>query len=199
VDAETWNERYAATDRLWSAGPNQFLAAEAADLEPGRAIDLACGEGRNAVWLAERGWAVTAVDFAEVALDRGRAAAAERELEVDFVCADVVAYEPDVHAFDLVAVLYLHLPAGERDVVFQRAAEAVAPGGTFLLVGHDRSNIEHGYGGPDDPAVLNTPDEVASALDGLEVERAEVVEREVETADGVRVALDTLVRAHRPQ
>ncbi len=197
MDANGWNQRYAATDRLWSAGPNQFLAAEAADLPPGRALDLACGEGRNAVWLAEQGWTVNAVDFSDVAVDRGRAAAAERNTEVDFDVADVVTYEPEVRGFDLVAVFYLHLPVGEREPVLRRATAAVAPGGTFLLVGHDRSNIEDGYGGPDDPAVLSTPEEVVAELGGLVVERAEVVERVVDTADGPRVALDTFVRAHR--
>jgi SAM-dependent methyltransferase len=199
MDADAWNRRYAGTDRLWSAGPNQFLAAEAADLPPGPALDLACGEGRNAVWLAERGWTVTGVDFADVALDRGREAARHRGVTVEFVTADVVTYEPPAAAFDLVAVFYLHLPAAEWELVLPRAVAAVAPGGTFLLVGHDRSNLDGGYGGPQEPTVLTTPGEVAARLGDLVVERAEVVERGVDTDDGPRVALDTLVRAHRPQ
>ena len=76
MDSEAWDERYAATELVWSAEPNQFVAAECADLAPGRAVDLAAGEGRNAIWLAGRGWAVTAVDFSSVALERGRRLAA---------------------------------------------------------------------------------------------------------------------------
>ncbi|MDW8338931.1 MAG: class I SAM-dependent methyltransferase [Thermoleophilia bacterium] len=193
---EDWNRRYAAKELLWSAGPSRFLVAEVEGLAPGRALDLACGEGRNAVWLASRGWRVTAVDFAEVAIARAARRAEREGLEVDLVCADLLEYEPEERAFDLVLVFYLQLPAAERRLVLQRAAGAVAPGGTFLLVGHERANLEQGTGGPSDPRVLYAPEEIAAELPGLEIERAERVFREVEGAE--RPAIDALVRARRP-
>jgi SAM-dependent methyltransferase len=193
VKRDEWNRRYAGRELLWTGEPNRFFAAETAGLPPGRGLDLACGEGRNAVWLAERGWEVTGVDFADVALEKARRLAEARAVDVTWVHADVLDYEPPAAAFDLVALVYLQLPADELRRVLERAAAAVAPGGVLLVVAHDRSNLEHGHGGPQDPSVLATPAEVAADLVALEVDRAEVVERR----DGDLVALDLLVRAHR--
>jgi 2-polyprenyl-3-methyl-5-hydroxy-6-metoxy-1,4-benzoquinol methylase len=194
---EEWDRRYAEAGLLWSAEPNRFLAAEVAGLRPGRALDVAAGEGRNAIWLAERGWQVTAVDFSEVAVAKGRRLAEARGVAVDWVVADVTVFRPESGAFDLVAVLYLHLPAEERRRVLAAAAGAVAPGGTLLVVGHDRTNLTEGHGGPQDPAILLTPEEVAAELPGLAVVRAERVRRPVEEAErhGGGPAIDTLVRA----
>jgi SAM-dependent methyltransferase len=195
VRREDWDRRYAETELLWSAAPNRFLVAEAASLEPGRALDLACGEGRNAVWLAELGWRVTAVDFSPVAIDKARARAAREGRDVEFVCADLLEYEPEPSAFDLVLVLYLQLPADERRRVLSRAAAALAPDGTFLLVGHDLLNLTEGVGGPSDASVLYTPHDIVPELPGLEIGKAERVLREVVDSD--RPAIDALVRARR--
>lgn len=189
-----WNRRYAGSELLWTAEPNRFLVAEISGLPPGRALDLACGEGRNAVWLAERGWEVTGVDFADVGLDKARGLAAARGVDPTWVEADLLDYDPPPEAFDLVVILYLQLSADERHRVLRSAAAAIAPGGTLLVVAHDRSNLEHGHGGPQDPRMLATPQEVAGDLDGLEIQFAKVVERR----DGDLVALDLLVRARRP-
>jgi SAM-dependent methyltransferase len=194
---ERWNEKYDAAELLWSEGPNRFLVAEVGELPPGRALDLACGEGRNAIWLAELGWVVTGVDFADVALAKATTRAAARSVDVDFVHADLVDWVPPAGAFDLVLVLYLQLPADELRAVLGRAAAAVAPGGTFLLVGHDLLNLTEGHGGPSEPAVLYTADDVVAGVPGLAIERAERVLRPVEGAE--RPAIDVLVRARRPR
>ena len=198
MDSVEWDRRYRGTELLWTAEPNRFLVSEAAGLRPGRALDVACGEGRNAVWLARRGWQVTGVDFSAVALEKAAGLAEANEVEAEWVVADLLEYRPEEHAFDLVLLFYLQVPEAQRREIVRAAATAVAPGGTFLLVAHDRSNIEHGYGGPQEPAVLYSADEVVDDLDDLRVERAERVERPVQTADGERVALDALVRASRP-
>ncbi len=197
MDAADWNRRYEEHGLVWSAEPNQFLAAEVTDLTPGRALDLACGEGRNALWLAEQGWDVTATDFSDVALAKARDLAARRGVDVEWVLADVLDYEPEPRSFDLVAVFYLQVPADERRRVLEKAAGAVAPGGTVLVVGHDVENLSTGARGPRDPEVLMTPETVASELPGLHVERAERVTRTVETDDGEATAIDTLVRGSR--
>ena len=152
-----WNERYTGRELVWTAEPNRLFAAEIADLPAGRALDLACGEGRNAVWLAERGWRVTGVDFAAVGLAKARDLAASRGVEVDWVHADLLQYEPEAGVFDLVAILYLQVPHDELDVVLRRAATAVARGGTLLVLGHDTTNLRDGHGGPKDVSVLFTP------------------------------------------
>jgi SAM-dependent methyltransferase len=197
VEREDWNRKHGEAGPLFGVEPNRFLVAEAADLPPGRALDLACGAGRNAVWLAERGWTVTGADFSDVALANARALAAERGVDVEWVHADLRDWEPPARAFDLVAVFYLQLPAEELAPIVARAAEAVAPGGTLLVVGHDLQNLNGGHGGPKDPRVLFTPEDVAAELPGLEVEKAERVLRSVETEDGEAQAIDALVRARR--
>jgi SAM-dependent methyltransferase len=194
---EDWNDRYAQKELVWTAEPNRRFAAEVGGLEPGRALDLACGEGRNAVWLAERGWQVTGVDFSDVALAKAAELAASRGVEVDWLVADVLEYRPEARAFDLVAVLYLQLPRDELLHALESAAGAVAPGGTLLVLGHDTTNLTHGHGGPKDASVLYTAADVVPALRDLVVERAEAVERTVPLADGEAVAIDAFVRAHR--
>jgi len=200
VDSQAWDRRYADTELLWTSEPNRFLVAEAAALEPDRALDLACGEGRNAVWLAERGWQVTGVDFSAVGLGKAAALARSRGAQADWIAADLLEWELARAAFALVIVFYLQVPASERSTIVSRAAGAVASGGTFLLVGHDSANLEHGHGGPQAPGVLYTARDIVGDLcgSGLEIERAERVERPVQTPDGVRIALDALVRASRP-
>lgn len=192
---EDWNRRYAGAESLWSAKPNRFLVAEVAGLEPGRALDLACGEGQNAVWLAGLGWEVTAVDYAEVAIAKAIERAAREGVAVDFHADDLLRYRPEARAFDLVLILYLHMPSDGRRLVLERAAAAVAPGGTLVLVGHDLLNLTEGVGGPSDPDLLFTPDDVVAELHGLDVEKAERVLRDVHDAD--RPAIDALVRATR--
>jgi SAM-dependent methyltransferase len=205
MDADAWNERYDTAELIWSGEPNQFLPPEVDGLSPGRALDLATGEGRNAVWLATQGWQVTGVDYSSVGIDKARRLAAERGVEASFVVADATAWTPPADGFDLVIVFYLQLPADQRRAAVATAVRALAAGGSFLLVAHDLQNLAEGYGGPQDAVVLTTSeaivDDIAAAcLDfGVElvVERAERVDRVVATPDGERVALDTLVRARR--
>ena len=201
MDARAWDERYAAA-RQWSLTPNQLVAERLADLPPGRGLDLACGEGRNAVWLAGRGWEMTALDFSAVALDRGREAAADAGVAVDWVVGDALT-EP-LPEVDLVVLAYLQLPADSRRTAVRRAWEALAPGGTFLLVAHDSTNLAEGTGGPQDASVLYTAEDVLADLGAgaAEVVAAERVARRVSTDDGHggsvdRTAWDALVHLVR--
>ena len=198
TDADTWDERYRARDLVWGAEPNRVFAAAVAGLPAGRALDLACGEGRNAIWLAEQGWRVTAVDFSQVALERARGLAAGRGVTVDIRSEDVRTWVPPRAAFDLVALLYLHLPSADLHRVHARAAAAVAPGGTLIILGHDRRNLDHGHGGPRDADRLLVPDIVAADVGELEVVEAATITRPV-ASEPPATALDTLVRATRPR
>ena len=198
MDRDGWNERYRSAELVWSAEPNRFVVAEVAGLPPGRALDLAAGEGRNAVWLAEQGWVATALDYSDVAMEKARALAAARGVTVETTVGDATEPVPGAATFDLVVVAYLQLAEPERSAALAHAAAAVAPGGTLLVIAHDESNIERGYGGPQDPAVLTGPEAIAAALEGFEIVKAERVERPVDTADGPRVAIDHVVRARRP-
>jgi SAM-dependent methyltransferase len=188
------------------------LVAELEGMTPGRALDLACGEGRNALWLAEQGWAVTGVDFSPVALGKAARLAETRRVQVDWVVSDVLQWRPPAGGYELVAVLYLQLGAPARQQALRLAASAVAAGGTFLFVAHDLDNLTGGVGGPQDPSVLYSADEVATVVAdaGLVVEKAGQVRRAVTSAVGAAQlppggpeggppeAIDTLVRARRP-
>jgi 2-polyprenyl-3-methyl-5-hydroxy-6-metoxy-1,4-benzoquinol methylase len=189
-----WDERHAAREPIESPEPDPTLVDEIGALRPGRALDLGSGDGRNAIWLAGQGWQVTAVDFSQVALDRGRALATARGVRVEWQCADLLEWTPGASRFDVVTLFFIHLPPDERRDVYARAAAAVAPGGTLLIVGHDRTNLADGVGGPQDPTVLFTPGEVAADLAGFRVDRAEVVRRRA--PDG-RGPIDAIVRAVR--
>jgi SAM-dependent methyltransferase len=199
MDAEAWNERYRATELVWSAGPNQFVEAELSGLPPGRAVDLAAGEGRNAIWLARCGWQVTAVDFAQAALDKGRRLAGG--LPVEWVCDDATSWSGDA-SYDLCVVAYLQLEAEGRRAAVRQGFAALRDGGTFLLVAHDATNLVEGTGGPQDPAVLMTAEDVLADLAGesFEVQRAERVARLVADGHGEEpsaTAYDALVRVVR--
>lgn len=197
-----WDARYSAAELVWGTEPNRFVAAELEKLETGRALDLACGEGRNAIWLATRGWRSVGLDFSSAAIERARRLAGDAGVEAntEFVVGDAVQGPLPEGPFDVVIVAYLHLPADQRRRALRAAAQRLAPGGTLVVVGHDADNIAHGVGGPQNPAVLFSAQDLAADLDGIEnltVEKAEQVRRPVQTPDGERSALDALLVARR--
>lgn len=198
-DAAHWDERYAARETVWGVEPNRWVAQELADLPPGRALDLACGEGRNAVWLAARGWHVVAVDFSAVALAKGADLEARTigTSRIEWLEADATAYEP-AEAVDLALLCYLQLEPTPRRAAVTRAARALVPGGTLLVIGHDTRNLTEGTGGPQDAAVLFTGADIAGDLagTGLVIEQSGEALRPVEGAP--RPAIDALLRARRP-
>ncbi|MFJ4184675.1 class I SAM-dependent methyltransferase [Kitasatospora sp. NPDC089509] len=208
MDSQGWDDRYAASDLVWGAAPNRWVVDELTGHAPGHALDLAAGEGRNAIWLAARGWEVTGLDFSAVALERAERLTAELPDEVadrlTWRHGDARAFDLPAAGYDLVLVAYLQLPAQDRRAALRRAAEALAPGGTLLVIGHDLSNLTDGVGGPQDPAVLFTPEDVLADLADhhLRTVRAERVHRTVGDEPGHRnaltgVAIDALVRLER--
>jgi SAM-dependent methyltransferase len=198
MEARDWDRRW-EDKRLHARGePSPVVIAALESLAGGTALDLGCGAGRHAVWLTEHGWRVTAVDFSDEALRQGRERASERGVDIDWVQADLRDYVPPHEAFDLVLVAYLHMPADERRAILAKATAAVAPGGTFLLVGHDLTNLGTGAAGPTTPAVLYNPEDIVAELTGVDVQRADQVRRPTRTEDGVAVdAVDALVLATR--
>lgn len=200
LEPHYWDGRYASRELVWTGAANQFLVAETEALTPGRALDLASGEGRNAVWLAQRGWSVRAVDFSKVATDKAVRLAASRGVgeRIDFKTADLRSFNSGEQCFDLVALVYLQIPQVELVPILQRAARAVAPGGSFVLVAHDSDNLLRGFGGPQHPDMLYTAQQVVAAVGNeLSIEKAGPVTRMVDTKNGVREAIDCLVLARR--
>lgn len=193
MEREDWDRRWEERSHHCHDDPVDVLVAEVSGLTPGRALDLGCGHGRAAVWLAEHGWRVTGVDYSEVALRLAR----ERRPDLDWVSADLRSYEPEPDAFDLVLVLYVHLPSHERQALLGRAAAALVPGGTILVLGHAVENLGTGAPGPSDPDVLYAAGEIGGELAGLEPVKAERLTRRVETETGEAEAVDALVIARR--
>lgn len=198
VEAHDWDERYRGATLLWTERPNQLLVEQVSGLQPGRALDLGTGEGRNAVWLAEQGWRVTAVDFSQVALERGAKIAQRNGVDIEWVKADLTQYRPPAATFDLIVILYLHLAPDARRSVLEQAVRGLRPGGRLLVIGHDVENLAAGHGGPQEPSILYTPDRIMAELPGLTVARAQTVKRQVEAHGGVTAAVDTLVLAIKP-
>ena len=193
-----WDERHREGD-FEGEGPNPTLVHGTAGLTVGSALELAAGSGTNAVWLARQGWRTTAVDWSPVGLANGRTKAQAAGVEVEWLERDLFAWSPPLRSFDLVVIVYLHVPPDERAKIYPRAAAAVAPRGRLLVVGHDRLNATEGEGGPPDTVRLFTADEIARELLAVDptfvVERSEVVRR---VPPPGRAPIDSLLVLHRP-
>ena len=170
---EFWNDIWSTMDHTF-ADHDELLVKHTRDLKPGRALDLGCGSGGNAIWLAQRGWRVTAVDFSDVAIEKGKVQAADRQVGVEFVASDVTTYRPN-GLYDLIISFYIQLWPEQRAQMLSSAAQALTPGGRLLFVSHDQSSPPSGWS-QDDLESLTTPDEVVAELTGLRIERGEVIE-----------------------
>ncbi|MEU5155723.1 methyltransferase domain-containing protein [Glycomyces sp. NPDC021274] len=198
MDAHYWDERYRSREQLFSGEPNGVLVAEAADLSPGRALDVGCGEGADAIWLARRGWQVTAVDLSAVALERAAAAGADVSDRVTWTCGDLTATPPPKHAFDLVAAHYFPLPRQHDHAALRGLLDAVAPGGTLLYTGHDLADLGHLRAEGVDPTAFYQPAEIAGLLEGdWDVAVDETRPRAAPGPVGTHHTHDTVLRARR--
>lgn len=196
---EDWDRRYADREQLWSGRPNGALVAEVAGMPPGRALDVGCGEGADAVWLARGGWDVTALEVSGVALERAAAHAREAGVAVRWVHAGLVEAALPPASFDLVSAQYpalLRTPDGAAE---RALLAAVAPGGVLLLVHHAGMETQHPDDGGFDPADYVWPSMVAALLDGdWQVEVDEQRPRVVpDGGAGAHHTHDVVLRARR--
>lgn len=203
LDEEFWNERYRSSDRLWSGHPNANLVAEVTGLTPGTALDVGCGEGADAIWLARQGWTVHGIDLSSVAIERAAGHAADAGADVagraTWEATDLLAWDPGDTRYDLVTSQYVHLPSGQRDPLYRRLAGLVAPGGTLLIVGHHPSDLDTGVPRPPRPELFFTPDEVVALLDSTvwTVETAVAAARTARHGDHEVTIHDSVVRSRR--
>ncbi len=200
MERHAWDERYSAPDRKPLGEPNALVVEELAGIQPGRALELAAGEGRHALWLASRGWDVVAVDFSEVALQKAQARARTDRLHIDLVAADVHTFPLPKAGFDLVLATFFHPRPSERPALYPRMAGALRPGGRLLLVSYDKANLTEGSGGPKDPDFLLDPPVLAAELEalGLTVLRADTVRAKATTTEGEVEVVNAVIRARRP-
>ena len=195
---DLWNDRYRERGALWGAGPNQFVVDRLAGLAPCRVLDLGSGQGRNAIWLAQEGHRVTAVDISDVATTQGREMADQLGVEVDFITADLADWVPPDESFDLILLAYMQAPEQARREIHSKAVQALAPGGRVLVVAHHRDNLDHGFGGPPMPEVLFAETDLASDFAQLQViENARVI-RHVEKDGQAGDAIDIVFIGQKP-
>jgi SAM-dependent methyltransferase len=205
--AAFWDQRYAASARVWSGEPNSALVDLAAHLPPGSALDAGCGEGADALWLAGQGWQVTAVDISAEALHRAAAhTPAELTDRLTWRQADLLSWTPatdDVggHAgHDLVIATFMHFPGPLRRRVFAALAAEVVPGGNLIIIGHHPSDMDTGVPRPPEPDLYYTPEDLAGDLpaDTWNLHTHEARPREGRSPDGRAVTIhDTVLRAQR--
>ncbi len=201
---EFWDARYSSSHRLWSGNPNQSFVEQVAGLAPGTALDVGCGEGADAIWLAGRGWQVTGVDVSTVALERAARWAAEAGQEIadrlTWQQADILSWDPGRPRFDLVSAQFVHLPGSAREAFHHRLAAAVRPGGTLLVVGHHPSDLETSIGRWNLPGLMVTAEEIAATLDpnDWQIVVAAAPERQATDPEGRSVTIrDAVLRAER--
>jgi 2-polyprenyl-3-methyl-5-hydroxy-6-metoxy-1,4-benzoquinol methylase len=200
---EYWDDRYRSTDRLWSGHVNSNLASTASELSPGTALDVGCGEGGDAIWLAEHGWTVTAIDVSVVALDRAAAQAArvgdDIAGRITWQQADILAWDPSPQRYDLVSAQFIHLPQPNLEALHHRLAAAVRPGGTLLIVGHHPSDLETSIGRQRLGGIMYTAEQMAVVLDPSEWDITTTAPgRETTDPDGHKIMIqDAVVRAIR--
>jgi len=201
---EYWDERYGSAEAVWSGNVNPHLATTAADLVPGTALDVGSGEGADAIWLATKGWQVTAVDISAVALKRaaGHAAKAGDEVaaRITWERGDVLSWDPAPRRYRLVSAQFMQLPQPALTSLHRRLAAAVEPGGSLLIVGHHPSDLETSAHRPHHPDLMFTADQVAATLDPDEWETisATTHERQILDSDGQQITIsDAVLRAVR--
>lgn len=182
-----WNDRYRESETVFGREANEFLVDVVEDLDPGTALDLGCGQGRNALWLAERGFTVTGMDLSPVAIEHARGHAAELDLDATFEPVDLLTWDPGGQQWDLVVLAYIHLPEQMRRAVHAAAQRAVAPGGRIVVIAHHLDNLSGGVGGPSWPDWLFTQEQLAEDFSELDIVRNERVVRTTEHGDALDV------------
>jgi len=187
--AGAWDDKYREQPELWGRPPSRFLVDLAADLPLGTALDFGSGQGRNALWLAEQGHSVTGLDLSPVAVGQAAAVAERHGLDAAFEAVDLTAWDPAGRTWDLVLLSYLQLPAEDRRRAHHAAVNALAKGGTLILIGHHRDNLDGGVGGPPSPEVLFSEEQLAEDFAELRIRRNETALRPTDEGDAIDVVL----------
>jgi len=204
MDSNYWDEKYSTEEFIYTKVVNRFVAELCGKIPAignKRAIELAGGEGRNAVWLAQQGWHIENIDFSQKALDKYLAFAEEQGVAelCSATCADATLFEPQVSPVELAVIGYLQIPEEQLEIATRRIAGYVSQGGYLMGVWHSRDNLAGGFGGPRDPDVLPNVATISKALEGtgLEIEILENREGQIQTKEGLKPSTTLVLLAKR--
>jgi SAM-dependent methyltransferase len=201
MDANYWDAKYETEDYVYTKLVNRFVKEYCEPLTPGTAMDVAGGEGRNTVWLAQQGWRVENVDFSQKALAKCVAFAEEEGVSgfVDTNYASALEFEPNETPVDLAVIAYLQIPQHDLEKAIKRVASHVKPGGHLMGVWHSRDNLEHSFGGPRDPEVLPNPELLTKYLDGEGFEILDCRNRDgqIQTREGLKPSVTAVLFARK--
>jgi SAM-dependent methyltransferase len=200
AQAAEWDARYRErVGAMWSGRPNGRLVAEVGGLPPGRALDVGCGEGADAIWLAQRGWTVTAIDVSEVALRRAREASHRAGASVQWMSGDVLEAPLPAGSFDLVSMQYPALPKSAREAGLRQVLDAVRPAGVLLAVFHDldAEHLEHMKSRGIDPAEYVGAEDLVRLLGQDFTLELHGVEPRIDPPPGAAHIADVVIRARR--
>ncbi len=200
AQAAEWDARYSERGgSLWSGRPNGRLVAEITDLTPGKALDVGCGEGADAIWLAQHGWTVTAIDISDVAIGRARTAAERSGVAIEWVCGDALLTPLPARSFDLLSMQYPALPKAAGEAALRTLLETVRPKGLLLAVYHDLDDAhrEHMKSRGVDPADYVGAEDLASLLPGEFIIDLHAVEPRIDPPPDTPHIADVVLRARR--
>ncbi len=184
MNTSRWDERYGADEFFFGTEPNGFLATVAPGLKRGKALCIAAGEGRNSVFLAQLGFAVTAMDASSAGMEKTARLAAKRGVTVEPVVADLAEFAIGVEAWDLIVSVFCHMARELRTDVHRRVVDGLKPGGVFVLEAYTPDQLAYGTGGPPVAELLAHKDELESELFGLDFETLRETERDVTEGRG---------------
>jgi SAM-dependent methyltransferase len=201
IHADYWDKKYQIEDFLYTKVENRFVVEYCSSLNPGRAIDLAGGEGRNSVWLAKRGWTVENIDFSAVALKKYADYAESEGLASKCLAtvSDALEFVPQQEQVELGLIGYLQIPGGDLKKAIRRLGKHVVPGGHLFGVWHARANLKGGFGGPRDPRVLPTVGFLKRALwgQGFEIVECKLRDGQIQTQEGLKPSVTVVLLARK--
>lgn len=179
MSSDFWNERYSAGEYVYGKDPNDFFKVVIDSMQPGKLLLPGEGEGRNAVYAAKKGWMVDAIDSSRAGMQKAQSLATENGVKINYQVENVLFYQPKTDYFNLVAVLFMHIPRIQRRFVSVKMWESLRPGGKFIMEVFSKNQLQFSSGGPQDIDLLYSEDEILTDFPCFKTEYLATIERDI--------------------